>query len=139
MREQALPECQSFLGVMERTIQLVGQNVPRDTLQKVAQVLGALRWDFRDYGVRVYFLVNHAGVVNCVREWPGTVDSVIAMDALTFHKAAYGAANFGTALLMGKLSITGLSALSLSKFTPLLKPFLDSYRQACAEFHGSTI
>jgi hypothetical protein len=67
------------------------------------------------------------------------VDSVIAMDAVTFHKTAYGAANFGTALLMGKLSITGISALTLTGFTPLLRPFLDSYRQACAEFHGSTI
>ena len=139
MREYALPEVHSFLAVMERTVQLVGDNVPLGTLQKVAEVLGALRWDFRDYDVRVYFLVNPAGVVNYAREWPGTVDAVVSMDALTFHKTAYGSASFGTALLMGKLSITGLSALNLIKFTPLLKPFLDSYRQACAEFHGSTV
>ena len=124
---------------MERTIQLVADNVPRGTLQKVAQVLGALQWDFRDYDLRIYFLVNNDGVVSCAREWSGKVDSIIAMDAFTFHKAAWGETNFGTALVMGKLSITGISALGLTKFTPLLKPFLDSYRQACAEFNGSTI
>ena len=139
MTEHALPDCPSFLAVMERTIQLVGQNVPQDTLQKVAKVLGALQWEFRDYGVRVYFLISSAGVVSYSREKPSTVDSIITMDALTLHKAAYGKVNLGTALLMGKLSITGLSALNLSKFTPLLKPFMDSYRQACAEFNGSTI
>ena len=139
MTENGLPDSRSFLAVMERTIELVGQNVSRDTLQKVAKVLGVLQWDFRDYNARVFFLVNEAGVVSCAREWPGTVDSIIAMDAVTLHKAAYGTENLGTALLMGRLSITGLSALNLTKFTPLLKPFLDSYRQACAEFNGSII
>lgn len=139
MREVALPEPLSFLDVMERTIQLVGNNVPRETLQKVAQVLHTLRWDFQDYGVQAHFLVNDAGDVSCARDWVGPVDSVIVMDALTFHKAAYGKANFGTALLMGKLRIEGISPLSLGKFTPLLKPFLDSYQQACSEFNGSLI
>ena len=139
MREIALPEPSSFLCVMERTIQLVGNSMPREALQKVAQVFHTLRWDFQDYGVQVYFLVNDAGDVSCARDWTGTVDSVIVMDALTFHNAAYGKGNFGTALLMGKLRIKGISPLSLSKFTPLLKPFLDSYQQACSEFNGSPI
>ena len=139
MREVALPEPSSFLGVMERTIQLVGNSMPRETLQKVAQVFHTLRWEFQDYGVQVYFLVNDAGEVSCARDWPGPVDSVIVMDASTFHNAAYGKTNFGTALLMGKLRIKGVSPLSLSKFTPLLKPFLDSYQQACSEFNGSVI
>ena len=139
MREVTLPEPLSFLGVMERTIQLVGNNMPRETLQKVAQVFHTLRWDFQDHGVQVYFLVNDAGEVSCARDWTGPVDSVIVMDAATFHNAAYGNAHFGTALLMGKLRIKGVSPLSLSKFTPLLKPFLDSYQQACSEFNGSPI
>lgn len=139
MREVALPEPSSFVGVMERTIQLVGNSMPRETLRKVAQVFHTLRWDFQDYGVQVYFLVNDAGDVSCARDWAGPVDSVIVMDASTFHNAAYGKANFGTALLMGKLRIKGVSPLSLSKFTPLLKPFLDSYQQACSEFNGSLI
>ena len=122
---------------MERTIQLVGHNVPRRALQNVAEVLHALRWDFQDYGVRVCFLVNDAGDVSCANNWSGAVDSVISMDAGAFHNAAFGKANFGTALLMGKLRVEGVSALNLSRLTLLLKPFLDSYRQACAEFYDS--
>ena len=139
MTDESLPGAQSFPQIMQRTIQLVGCNVPRSTLQKVAQVFRSLRWDFPDYGLQIYFLVSEAGDVSCATDWQGPVDSVCAMDAETFHKAAYGKTNLGTALLMGKVRIEGISALSLGKFTPLLKPFLDSYRQACTEYHGSRI
>ena len=139
MTDESLPGVQTFPEVMQRTIQLVGRNAPRSTLQKVAEVLRSLRWDFQDYGLQIYFLVNEAGDVSCATDWQGPVDSVLAMDARTFHQAAYGKTNLGTALLMGKLRIEGISALSLSKFTPLLKPFLDSYRQACTEYHGSRV
>ena len=135
MADEVLPGAQNFPGVLQRTIQLVGHKAPRSTLQKLAEVFRSLRWDFQDYGLQIYFLVNESGEVSCAMDWPGPVDSVIAIDAGTFHQAAYGKTNFGTALLMGKLRIEGISALSLSKFTPLLKPFLDSYRQACTEFH----
>ena len=136
MREDSLPESHCFLAVMERTIELVGHCVPQATLQKVAQIFHSLRWEFQDFGVGVYFLVNDAGQVTSAKDWTGPVDSVISMDALTFHQAAFGKANLGTAMLMGKLRVEGISALSLGKFTPLLKPLLDSYRQACAEFNG---
>ena len=139
MKDESIPEAQSFLEVMQRTIQLVGHTVPRGTLQKVAEVFNSLRWDFQDYGIQIYFLLNEAGEVSWATNWEEPVDTVIAMDASTFHQAAHGRGNFGTALLMGKLHIRGVSALSLSKFTPLLKPFLDSYRQACAEFHGTRV
>ena len=138
MADEILPAAQSFPQVMQRTIQLVGHNAPRSTLRKVAEVFRSLRWDFQDYGLQIYLLVNEAGDVSCATEWEGPVDSVFAMDAGTFHQAAYGKTNFGTAFLMGKVRIQGISALSLSKFTPLLKPFLDSYRQACTEFYAPT-
>ena len=120
---------------MERTIHLLGTNVSRSNLQKVAEVLPALRWEFRDYGIRVYVLLNDAGDVSCATDWTGPVDSVISMDAATFHKAAFGKQNFGAALLMGNLRVEGISALNLSRFSSLLKPFLESYRQACAEWY----
>ncbi len=135
MRDEPLPDAQSFLGVMERTIHLLGTNVSRSNLQKVAEVLHALRWEFSDYGIRVHVLLNDAGDVSCATDWTGPVDSVISMDAATFHKAAFGKQNFGTALLMGKLRVEGISALNLSRFSSLLKPFLESYRQACAELY----
>ncbi len=136
MTDQFFPGAQSFPEVMQRTIQLVGRNAPKSVLQELAEVFRSLRWDFQDCGLQIYLLVDQAGDISCLREWQGPVDSVFSMDAATFHQAAYGKTNFGAAFLMGKLRIEGISPLSLSKFTPLLKPFLDSYRQACAEFHG---
>ncbi|PKB72934.1 MAG: hypothetical protein BZY75_04500 [SAR202 cluster bacterium Io17-Chloro-G7] len=120
---------------MRRTIQLVGADVPRTTLQKVAELLQTLRWEFKDYGVNLYFLVNDKGNVDCANEWSGKVDGVITMNASTFHDAAYGKANLGTAMLMGKIHIQGISPLKLGKFNSLLKPLLDSYRQACGELY----
>jgi len=137
MSEKPLPDAQRFLAVMQRTIQLVGQNVGRDKLQEVAKLFHTLCWEFRDYGVKAYFLVNDAGEVQSSLEWPGDVDSVIIMDARTFHDAACGKTNFGTAFLTGKLRVRGLPALKLGKFTPLLKPFLEGYQQACEELHGT--
>lgn len=139
MTDETLPEVQVFPEVMRRTIELVGNAIPRDTLRKIAEVFNCLRWDFQDYGIQIYFLLNDAGEVSFTTHCEDPVDSVIAMDADTFHQAAHGKGNLGTALLMGKLRIEGISTLSLSKFTPLLKPFLDSYRQACAEFHDPGI
>ena len=116
MADEILPGAQSFAEVMQRTIQLVGHNAPRSSLQKVAEVFRSLRWDFQDYGLQIYFLVNETGEVSSATEWQGPVDSVLAIDAGTFHQAAYGKTNFGTALLTGKLRIQGIPALSLSKF-----------------------
>ena len=135
IKEHPVPGPQDFTGVMRRTIQLVGTSVPRSTLQKVAELLHSLRWEFKDYGVEIYFLVDDRGDVDCATEWSGNVDSVITMDASTFHDTAFGKANFGAAMLMGKLHIQGISPLKLGKFATLLKPFLDGYRQACGELY----
>ncbi|PKB66903.1 MAG: hypothetical protein BZY81_06055 [SAR202 cluster bacterium Io17-Chloro-G4] len=138
MIENSMPGPQDFPGVMCRTIQLVGINIPRTTLQKVAELFHTLLWEFKDYGIQIYFLLNDQGNVDSTTEWSGQVDSVVTMDASTFHKAAFGKANFGAAMVMGKLRVQGISPLKLGKFTTLLKPFLDSYRQACGELHDTT-
>ena len=135
IEEHSMPGPEDFADVMRRTIRLVGTNVPRSTLQKVAELLHSLLWEFKDYGVKIYFLVDDQGDVDCATEWSGQVDSVITMDATTFHKAAFGKASFGAAMVMGKLHVQGISPLNLGKFTSLLKPFLDSYRQACSELY----
>ena len=135
MSDEPLPDAQSFMGVMERTIHLLGTNISRSNLQTVAEVLHTLRWEFRDYGIQVHVLLNDAGEVSCATDWSGQVDSAISMDAATFHNAAFGKQNFGAALLMGKLRVEGISAMNLSRFSSLLKPFLESYRQACAELY----
>lgn len=134
--EYPMPGPQEFPVVMCRTIQLVANNIPRPTLQKVAELLHTLRWEFKDYGVQIYFLLNDDGDVESASEWTGKVDSVVTMDATTFHKAAFGKASFGAAMVMGKLHVQGISPLKLGKFSTLLKPFQDSYRQACGELYG---
>ena len=137
--EHSIPGPKDFTDVMRRTIQLVGTNVPRSSLQKVAETLHALSWEFKDYGVRIYFLVDGLGAVACATEWSGDVDSSITMDASTFHNVAFGNANFGAAMVMGKLHVKGISPLKLGKFNTLLKPFLSSYRQACGEWYEPAI
>lgn len=135
--DSSLPGAQSFTGVMERAIQLVSCNVARSDLRQVAEVLHTLRWDFPDYGIRLHVEVNDQGEVRCVDGWPGPVDGAVSMDAALFHDAAFGRSNFGAALLLGKLRIDGFSPWSLGKFASLVHPFLDSYRQACIEWHDS--
>lgn len=137
--EHSIPGPEDFTEVMRRTIQLVGTNVPRSSLQKVAEMLHTLSWEFKDYGVKIYFLVDDLGSVDCATEWSGQVDSSITMDASTFHNAAYGEANFGAAMVMGKLQVKGISPLKLGKFNTLLKPFLSSYRQACGEWYEPAV
>ena len=137
--EHSIPGPEDFTEVMRRTIQLVGTNVPRSSLQKVAEMLHTLSWEFKDYGVKIYFLVDDLGSVDCATEWSGQVDSSITMDASTFHNAAYGKANFGAAMVMGKLHVKGISPLKLGKFNTLLKPFLSSYRQACGELYEPAV
>ena len=122
---------------MERTIDLLGNNISRSSLKNVAEVLHTLRWEFRDYGLQIHVLISDSGDVGCATDWTGPVDSVISMDAATFHKAAFGKLNLGAALLMGKLRFEGISALNLTRFSSLLKPFLESYRQACAELYDA--
>ncbi len=118
---------------MQRTMELVGQTVPRSSLREVAKVFHTLCWRFPDNGVEMYFLVDDDGGVSSATGWTGQVDGVVAMDAAVFHNAAFGKANLATAMLMGKLRISGISARHLGKFAPLLKPFQNSYRQAWTE------
>ena len=118
---------------MQRTMELVGQTVPRSSLREVAKVFHTLCWRFPDNGVEMYFLVDDDGGVSSATDWTGSVDGVITLDAAVFHAAAFGKANLATAMLMGKLRISGISVLHLGKFAPLLKPFQSSYRQAWTE------
>ena len=133
MKKESLPETQRFLAVMQRTMELVGQTVPSSSLREVAKVFHTLCWKFPDNGVEMYFLVDDDGGVSSATDWTGSVDGVITMDAAVFHNAAFGKSNLATAMLMGKLRISGISVLHLGKFAPLLKPFQNSYRQAWIE------
>ena len=133
MTEKSSPETQRFLAVMERTMELVGQSVPQNSLREVARVFHALCWKFPDNGIEMYFLVDDDGGVSSATGWTGPVDGVITMDASVFHDAAFGKGSLPTALLMAKLRISGISVMHLGKFAPLLKPFQSSYRQAWTE------
>lgn len=123
----------AFRGLMHRTIALVGQKMTRETLQAVSQVFQVMRWDFKDLGTSIFFLLSSDGAVRSADAHESEAQSTLQIDARTFHDAAYGRTSLGTAFLLGRLKVRGIPALKLGKFTPLLKPFLESYRQACEE------
>jgi len=114
-------------------MELVGQNVPQNSLREVAKVFHALCWKFPDNGVEMYFLLDPDSGVRSTLEWASSVDGVITLDAALFHDAAFGKGSLPTAFLMGKLRVSGISVRHLGKFAPLLKPFQNSYRQAWTE------
>jgi len=133
-----LPDSQRFLAVVDRTIQLVGEKVPLETLREMAEVFHVLCWEFPDWGVQRYFILSDSGEVESTSEWVGPVDSTITMDARTLHDIAFGYTSPIMAFFMGRLRVTGMPSAKLGKFLPLLEPFLASYRQACAEPRGES-
>ncbi|MFH1140636.1 MAG: SCP2 sterol-binding domain-containing protein [Chloroflexota bacterium] len=136
MTDNPLPDAQLFPAVMERTIQLVGQRVPRSQLQEIATLFHTVCWEFPDYGIKSYFTLNGQGEVRGFAHWSGPVDGTVIMDARTFHDAAFGKTSFGLAFFTGKLRVSGIQPVKLGKFMPLLDPFLESYQQACQELDG---
>jgi len=137
MSHKEPPSPERFPAVMQRTISLVGEKLPPEQIRQVAQVFHSLCWEFPDYGLRAYFLVWEDGRVGYAATLDGEADATIAMDARTFHQAAFGTASFAQAFLTGKLRVKGIPALKLTRFIPLLQPFLESYKQAWEELHDA--
>lgn len=135
MDERTLPSRHQFPMVMERTINLVGGKIPQEKIRQVAQVFQTLCWDFKDYAIQAYFLVDGDGRVDYASTVPTAPDATITLDARVLHDSAFGRTSLGLAFITGKLRVKGIPALKLNKFVPLLEPFLESYRQAWEEFH----
>jgi hypothetical protein len=80
--------------------------------------------------------LNERGEIRIIPKVADKPDVIVTLDASALHDSAYGKTTFGTAFVMGKLKVKGIPALKLRKFIPLLKPFLESYREAWEAYHG---
>lgn len=129
-KDNVMPNAQQLQSVMQRTIELVGQKLKAEQIREIAKVFPTLCWNFKDCALEVYILLEEKGNLTYTPDSVGAHGASITMDTATLHNSAYGKALFGRAFITGKLKIKGVPALKLTKFMPLLNPFLESYKEA---------
>jgi len=129
-KDIVMPNAQQLKTIMQRTIELVGQKLKVEQIREIAKVFPTLCWYFKDCALEIYILLDENGNIKYTPDSPGIHGASITMDTTTLHNSAYGRTSFGRAFITGKLKIKGVPALKLTKFMPLLNPFLDSYREA---------
>jgi putative sterol carrier protein len=134
-KDRLLPDALQLKSVMQKTIELLGRKLNSEQIKEIAQVFQTLCWNFKDYDFQGYLLLDEHGQIRYLPSLSSEPDATITLSTSTLHDAAYGKTTFGTAFVMGKLKVKGISALKLRNFIPLLKPFLESYREAWEAFH----
>ncbi|MFQ5933135.1 MAG: SCP2 sterol-binding domain-containing protein [Dehalococcoidia bacterium] len=128
-----LPPIELFPRVMERTLRLTGQKVSAKSVKALSKFFTSLCWEFPDYGLSMYTVLDDEGRFNYAESIDGPADARITIDASQLHQVVYGRGNLPKMFLTGKVKVHGLPMLKLMKFAPLLSPFLDSYREACEQ------
>ena len=131
-----LPPPELFSKVMERTLQLTGEKVSAKSVRNLAKIFASLCWEFPDYGLLLYTVLDGEGRFSRVESIDGQADAQITMDAKQLHNVVYGRGNLPKMFLTGQVKVRGLPIFKLMRFVPLLSPFLDSYREACEELKG---
>jgi len=133
--DKLLPNAQQLEGVIQQAIELLGRKLKPEQIREIAKVFQTLCWDFRDSALQICLSLDEGGRIKYVPNISGTPDATVTLDASTLHNSAYGKTTFGLAFVTGKLKVKGVPALKLTKFIPLLKPFLESYREAWEAYH----
>ena len=133
-KAELLPNAHQLQEVMQRTISLLAQKLSQEKIQEISQAFHSLCWDFKDHGIQVYLSISEAGQIKYVPDISTKPDVTVTLNASTLHDSAYGKTTFGLAFITGKLKLKGVPALKVTKFAPLLKPFLESYRQTWEEY-----
>ena len=133
---QSIPSQEKFPQVMEKTIQLTGEKLPSKNVKGLAKIFHSLCWEFPDYQVQVYTVLDDEGHFNYAGTIDGVADAQITMNAEQLHSVVYGRANMPKMFLTRQIKVRGLPTLKLMKFAPLLGPFLDSYKEACEALSG---
>lgn len=131
-----IPTREMFPKVMEKALELTGQKVPSKTVKNLAKIFSTLCWEFPDYEVSVYTVLDGEGRFAYVESLDGSAEAQITMDAQQLHQVVYGRGNLPKMFLTGQIKVRGLPMLKLIKFVPLLGPFLDSYKEACEQIQG---
>ena len=138
-KEKAMPEAvnipakEEFPKVMRRTLELTGGKVSVESVGKLYKIFKTLRWDFPDYQLSAYTVLDSDGKFGYAESIQGSADAHITMDAERLHTVVYGRGNMAKMFLSGQIKLKGVPMYKLMRFVPLLNPFLESYREACEE------
>ena len=132
----AIPAKEEFPKVMRRTLELTGGKVSAESVGKLYKIFKSLRWDFPDYELSAYTVLDSDGNFGYAESIEGSADAHITMDAERLHQVVYGRGNMAKMFLSGQIKLKGVPMYKLMRFVPLLSPFLDSYREACEEGAG---
>ncbi len=132
-----IPPKDLFPKVMEHTIRLTAEKVPPKSVQSLAKIFTTLCWEFPDYQLSVYTLLDDEGNFTYAESLEGQAQAQITMDARQLHSIVYQKASMPKMFLTGQIKVRGLPTLKLIKFVPLLGPFLDSYKEACENIQNS--
>ncbi len=131
--QMALPAKEQFPNVLQRTLELTGGRVSKESVGKLYKIFKTLRWDFPDYDLSAYTVLDAEGGFGYAESIEGAPDARITMDAERLHQVVYGRGNMAKMFLSGQIKLKGVPMYKLMRFVPLLGPFLDSYREACEE------
>ena len=104
-----------------------------ESVGKLYKIFKTLRWDFPDYEMSAYTVLDAEGAFGYAESIEGAPDAHITMDAARLHQVVYGRGNMAKMFLSGQIKLKGVPMYKLMRFVPLLGPFLDSYREACEE------
>ncbi len=117
--------------VLKETIERLNKKLTQEQIQRLAEAFHIIFWEFPDQSITMHLVVDkHSQSVKYATSIDGEPQMRISMDTSVLDDAAYGRTSFGIAFITGKMKVKGLHPLKLRKFIPLLKPFLESYREA---------
>ena len=129
----AIPARKEFPRILQHTLELTGKKVSAESVGKLYKIFKTLRWDFPDYDLSAYTVLDSDGHFGYAESIEGAPDARITMDAERLHQVVYGRGNMAKMFLSGQIKLKGVPMYKLMRFVPLLGPFLDSYREACEE------
>ncbi len=129
----AIPARKEFPRILQHTLELTGKKVSAESVGKLYKIFKTLRWDFPDYEMSAYTVLDAEGAFGYAESIEGAPDARITMDAERLHQVVYGRGNMAKMFLSGQIKLKGVPMYKLMRFVPLLGPFLDSYREACEE------
>ena len=131
----AIPVKEDFPRVMRRTLELTGGRVSAESVGKLYKIFKSLRWDFPDYELSAYTVLDSDGNFGYAESIEGSADAHTnsRWTRERLHQVVYGRGNMAKMFLSGQIKLKGVPMYKLMRFVPLLSPFLESYREACEE------
>jgi len=126
----ALSSGKEFEKVLKETIERLNKKLTQEQIQGLAGAFQTVCWEFPDQSIKMILIINkHNPSIKYATSIDGKPQMSISTDTSVLDDAAYGRTSFGIAFITGKLKVKGLHPLKLRQFIPLLKPFLESYRE----------